>query len=464
MQFLILAVTMRVASTLLSPVEFGKASLLVATTAFFAFFFINPIGMFVNRRLHSWQINGAARHYFFYYINYLFFIAIIAAVILYFVQLYGWLNSEIHFIWLATLVCGSIFFSTITLTAIPSLNLLGESSKFLVLTVAMAVSSLLFAIFFIYINKPAAQYWLMGQLVGQTVIGAIGVGLLYKFLRTSQNSHKRSSIRNQQLRSLFSFAWPVAVAASLGWIQSQGYRYIIENNLGLMELGLFVAGYGVSAGLIAGFESILTTYFQPRMYRDVTMANLSDQEEAWRVYASSVIPPLILTVTFIMILAPELTQLFLGETFQSAEKYVVWGGLAECARVLIGVYSLIAHVFMRTKLLIFPNIIGAVSSVILCIILMPGYGAIGVGIGLSISGFLIVLTMHIMLKRYIRSGLPNQPIALSFFCSLALLIASIMVRQLPIEESNFSYLYNIILVGMPYLGMQYFLVRNSTYK
>ena len=54
-------------------------------------------------------------------------------------------------------------------------------------------------------------------------------------------------------------------------MQGQGYRYLLEGQLGLAQLGLFVAGYGISAGMIAGFESVLTTYFQPRLYRDVSM-------------------------------------------------------------------------------------------------------------------------------------------------------------------------------------------------
>src|SRR5574340_542388 len=70
-QFLLALAMMRVATTLLSPEEMGRMSLVTTTTAFFALFLINPVGMFINRRLHAWQSSGLARHYLTCYAGYL---------------------------------------------------------------------------------------------------------------------------------------------------------------------------------------------------------------------------------------------------------------------------------------------------------------------------------------------------------------------------------------------------------
>ena len=381
-QFLLALLMMRVGTDLLLPEEIGKASLISTTTAFFAFFFISPVGMFINRRLHAWRASGLARHYLRYYVNYLLSVSLMAAVFLYFLELYGWLNSGMPFAWFVALVCGAVFFNTITVTAIPSLGLLGETKKFIILSVAMAAASFFCAVLFVYMNHPLAHYWLMVQLIGQTLIGVIGVKLLFKHLKNSQEIQIPLGIQQRHLLTLFRFAWPVAIAACLGWLQAQGYRYIMESQVGLIQLGLFVAGYSISAGFIYGFESILTTYYQPRLYRDVSYENPLQQVSAWQAYASTIIPSLMLTVAFVIMLAPELTRLFLGEKFQTAAEYLVWGGLAEAARVLIGAYSLIAHVFMRTSWLIIPNVIGASLSIILCAMLIPKYGAAGAGIAL----------------------------------------------------------------------------------
>lgn len=459
-QFLLALAMMRVATTLLSPEEMGKVSLVSTTTAFFAFFFISPIGMFINRRLHAWRESGVARHYFLYYVNYLLSVSLVAAVFLYLLQLYGWINSGMPVVWLVALVCGSILFSTITLTAIPSLNLLGEANKFVGLSVAMAAASFVCAVLIVYMNHPLAQYWLMGQLIGQTLIGVIGVKLLLWHLQNSLEMQMPLGIQKRHLRTLLRFAWPVAIAAGLGWVQAQGYRYIMESQLGLMQLGLFVAGYGISAGLISGFESILTTYYQPRLYRDVSSGSAVEQVKAWQLYASSVIPSLMLTVAFIMMLAPELTRLFLGERFQSAADYLIWGGLAEAARVLIGVYSLIAHVFMRTSWLIIPNIIGAALSIILCALLIPEYGAAGAGIGLLSSGFTVVLAMHVLLAGHVAGGFSIRSTLNACIFAAVLWGGTIGVRQLLSEAGHWSHLILIALISIPYLVWQYFFLRN----
>ena len=72
---------------------------------------------------------------------------------------------------------------------------------------------------------------------------------------------------------LFHFAWPVAISVGFNWLQTQGYRFLMADTLGLVDLGLFVVGYGISAGLIAAFESVLTTYFQPKFYKNVSRNN-----------------------------------------------------------------------------------------------------------------------------------------------------------------------------------------------
>lgn len=451
---------MRVATTLLSPEEMGRVALILTTTAFFAFFLISPIGMFINRRLHAWQASGVARHYLVHYVIYLFFVSIIAALGLYLLHLQGKIEIGISIIWLNALVCGSLFFSTINLTAIPSLNLLGDSKKFVLLSVAMAAASFACAALFAQIAQPSAQYWLMGQLLGQTLIGVIGVKLLFARLQKPEIFHTPLAIHRRHLRALFSFAWPVAIAAGLGWLQGQGYRYLMEGQLGLVQLGLFVAGYGISAGMIAGFESVLTTYFQPRLYRDANTNHPNQQAQSWQSYAAAVIPSLLLTVALIAMLAPELTQIFLGEHFQSAADYVVWGAFAEAARVLVGIYSLIAHVHMQTRWLILPNLVGAVLAITLCSLLIPGFGASGVGAGLVLSGFAVVVTMHSLLARHVGGGIHIRPVLMAGGLATALWGIASGFRYLSSTSGGWQSAAEVIIpVGIAYAGLQYVFLR-----
>lgn len=450
---------MRVATTLLSPEEMGRVALVLTTIAFFALFLINPVGMFINRRLHAWQASGVARHYLIRYVSYLLLVVLFAAIGLPILYVTGMVHIGISIGWLIFLVCGSLLFNTINQTAIPSLNMLGDSGRFVLLSVGTIAASFACAVLLVQMVQPSAQYWLLGLLMGQTLLGVIGTKVLFTQLQNTESVHVPTAIRKQHLQVLFSFAWPLAIAAGLGWVQGQGYRYIMEGQLGLAQLGLFVAGYGISAGMIAGFESVLTTYFQPRLYRDVSMAHPVMQAQAWRRYAAAVIPSLLLTVAFIVILAPELTRLFLGEKFQSAADYVIWGALAEAARVLMGIYSLIAHVYMRTRWLVIPNLVGAALSITLSVLLIPEFGAVGAGMGLVLSGFAAVATIHVLLARRVDGGVPIRSMLMVGVSGAALWVMALALRYL-LSATGWVLIFGVlVLVGITYLGLQYLFLK-----
>jgi len=457
-QFLLALVMMRVATTLLSPTEMGRVSLVLTTIAFFALFLVNPVGMFINRRLHAWRATGVAKHYLIRYVSYLLLVVLVAAIGLTLFYMSGVVNFGIPIGWLLLLVCGSLLFNTINQTSIPSLNMLGDSKSFVLLSVASLATSFVCAFLLVKLQS-IAQYWLLGLLLGQVLFAVLGTQVLFAKLYTPEKSNVLPTISKRHLKELFNFAWPVSIAAGLAWMQGQGYRYLIDGQLGLSQLGLFVAGYGISAGIIAAFESVLTTYFMPRLYRDVSGSNPTQQAQAWHRYAATVIPSLILTVALIMILAPELTRLLLGKNFHSAANFLIWGALAEAARVLMGVYSLIAHVHMRTRWLIMPNIIGATLSITLSALLIPVMGAEGAGVGLIVSGFSVVVVMHIFLVKWVNGGIQIRSILMAVVFSAALWGVALSFRRLLNSTDWMAVLGICAVIGIFYLGLQYLFLR-----
>ena len=451
---------MRVATTLLSPREMGHISLVLTTIAFFALFLINPVGMFINRRLHTWQANGLVRHYLTRYLDYLILVGLFSAMILPLVEVIGRVNFGIPIFWLIVLVFGSLVFNTINQTSIPSLNLLGHSRWFIFLSISTLTASFIFATLLVEFIRPTAQYWVLGLLLGQILVGFIGIKVLFSELPKSMTPHEYPMIRKGHLKALFSFAWPIAISAGLGWVQGQGYRYILREQLGFSQLGLFIAGYGISAGMISAFESVLTTYFQPRLYRDINSDHTTAQIQSWQRYALSVIPALLLTGALIMILAPELTRIFLGANFQSAKNYVIWGALAEATRVLMGIYSLIAHIYMRTQWLILPGLIGAVLSVTLSVLLLPKLGAAGAGVSLTVAGFAAVVTMHFMLAGRMGGEIPIRPIFIAGISAVGLCGITLGLRRF-LGETNWTKMIEILIpIGVLYSGLMYFQLKD----
>jgi O-antigen/teichoic acid export membrane protein len=338
--------------------------------------------------------------------------------------------------------------------------MLGDARGFTYLSVATLVVSFVCAVALVNTMQKTAQYWVLGLILGQMLLAVIGSKMLLAKLKLLNDSATMSpNISRLHIRVLFHFSWPVALAAGFGWVQLQGYRFIMESQLGLAQLGLFVAGYSISSGLISSFESILTAYLQPRFYRETNKDLPSDQAKAWRQYASVVIPSLILTVTLIITLAPEFTRVLLGERFQEAASFVVWGALAEAARVLCGVYSLIAHVYMRTRWLIVPNAVGAALSIVLCVLLLPQLGAQGAGIALSLAGFVVVAMLHILMTPRAGGSLHIHVIGWTVLASASLCVATLVIRALFNTVDSEEVIGVIGATGLVYLGLMYSLLN-----
>lgn len=456
-QFALLLLALRLATSLLSPAEMGKISIVTATVGFFALLLLNPVGMFMNRRLHAWDLRGLAISYLTYFWRYLLAVSLFSVLVLAVLTGFNIWNPGIGIYWLSFLVCGNLFFGTINQVVIPGLNLLGYRGWFIVLTVATAAASLIFAVALTLTVLPSAEYWLSGLLIGQLTVGLFGKIVFFKKThRTSAVSGSLPKLSHSHYRNLLRFAWPVAIAVGLGWIQSQGYRYLMEERLGLIELGLFVAGYGISSGLLAGFDSIFATYFQPKFYKQISKDNLVEQSRAWVEYAQAILPSLLLTSVFIMAMAPELTQLLLGANFSDSSQFVVWGALAELARISTGVFGMAAHARMNTRLLLLPNLVGAVISISLIWFLMPVYGSDGVGLGLVLSSLVTLLITIPITKYHLAIALPQKQFVKSAIMGVGLIVTAELLRRTWNHDGSHVFsLLHLCVIGSFFFLFQY---------
>lgn len=455
-QFILLLLIMRVATTYLPPSEMGRLSLITAATAFFALFLVNPVGMFINRRFHAWDALGRAKYYLKLHWIYLLIVSVVAAASLAVLNKIHAFGFQFNTAWLLVLVCGSLVFNTVNQTAIPSLNLLEFRGRFVALTLATIGAGLVSSFLLVRAFEPTAEYWLFGLLIGQAVLAVIGVKLFFDKLRPEAPIAIPS---RAHLGLLFHFAWPVAISVGFNWLQTQGYRFFVADSLGLVALGLFVAGYGISAGLVAAFESVLTTYFQPRFYKRVSNNNLAEQSLAWNKYAGAILPSLMLVTFLLAGLAPELTRFMLGSAYQSASQFVVWGVLAEGARVAAGVYSMSAHAKMKTQLLLLPNLLGAVICIALIWFLAPPFGAHGVGLARALAGLCMVVSMHYLMTVVLEMKPPYWLLLKGTVMGLALLLIAATGRwAMGGTESLISAGLLIVVTGLAFLPIFYWLL------
>lgn len=448
-QFIMVVLAMRVATHYLSPSEMGRLSLYITATAFFTVIFIYPVGTFINRRLNIWHQKGLIANYFYHYWKYLLCVSLIVALILLlneYVQLVN-LNSSIS--WLLLLICGTLIFNTINQTLIGTLNQLNYGNWFLGLSILNLLFGFVASFLLVFVIKPSTEFWFLGQMIGHILGAIISWRVFYKKIPPIKI---KSQLSSKHLSALFFFSWPVSISILLNWTQTQGYRFLIEDSLGLASLGLFFAGYAVSAGLIGAVETILAVYFLPNFYKKISSHEGTDISKGWNEYAEMLIPALLLTAFFIIAFSDELAILLLSSSFLLASKFIIWGAVAELFRSISVIFGLISHAKMNTKLLLWPHTIGAFISIALSWILMPTLGSDGVALSLVIAGAGTLFSVFLFTKSHINISLSPFRLALSFFIG-AFFLAT---KSIGIGDGS---LIKLIICGLIFGVIQFLFLR-----
>jgi len=462
-QFMLLLITLRVATALLPPSEMGKLAIITATVSFFALLLINPVGMFVNRRLYAWNEQGQGSKYLFYFSIYVFGVAIFSMIILLSFSSFLSFEKSISITTYLALVACSILFGSLNQTSIPYLNMFGRHFWFGTLTLATTAASLVLAFIAVSLAQRTAAWWFIGILSGQLLVGMCGLYLLRQTLNpTETHPITNFPFSAEALRGFLNFSWPISIAVSLGWVQSQSYRFVVEHSLGLYNLGLFAAGYGISAGLTAGFESMITTHFQSVFYRQVNAEQPGSADAAWHTYARSVLPSITLTAFLIIGLAPQLTQLLLSEEYIGSYEYVMWGAVAELTRITIAVFALFAHAKMATRILIYPNLLGAVSALFLVWLFVQQYGITGIGPALLLSSLCsLFLTVYIT-AQFTKIRISIRSAGLPILMGAALILVARAPYVYSAAQSNVGpMIFTLLVTGGLFCIFQAYLLADA---
>lgn len=459
-QFILMLATLKISTYLLSPVEMGKMALITSCMAFFSLFLINPVGMYINRHLHDWNTKGVIREYLKYYWLYLFFIAVFSSVLLSVFNDIGIFKNDFSTLFLMFFVFSSLFFNTIHQTNIPSLNMLGFRHSFIVLSIATVFFGIIFSVILAHYFKPTSEYWLLGLLIAQVIFALVGTIMFYSKVN-SEMIVIHSIFSLSEVKKILTFCWPIAIAVGLAWLQTQSYRLFLGYSIGLQNLGLFVAGYSISAGIFSAFESIVTTYFQPFFYKKISQADKQGRVLAWNHYAAVIIPSLILLFWVIVTLAASLSKLMLSEGYQNTVQYTVWGALVEMFRVWANIYGLAAHSEKNTKILMMPNLIGAAASVFFLTILIPFFGVLGVCVALSLAGLLVMIFLHNSLKDKYGIAIDYRDIVLAMSLGFIFWLLSYYFQMMVVENNLIIFMSQLLLLIFLIIPSQLYLLNKA---
>lgn len=310
---------------------------------------------------------------------------------------------------LVALAIGAVIFGGITAQCAAILNLidrrLGSVALILLSTLLALAFSLLLAV-----DNPTAEYWLLGQAVGQLGVAFLAIFLVRRRLGlhgclSSDELRMIATIRRDDIKGAVAFTWPLMVIVFLFWFFNQGYRFCVEAVLGAETLGYFVVAYAIGAMMVTSAETVMNQWVTPMFYRRIVNATPEAATELWRAFFAPILGLYLPVMAFAIGAAPLLLQFLTSGNFRAAANLACWGGLVESMRVLAGLIYQSGMGQKDTRRMILPHVVGAVLAM-LGVFFLPGWiGLSGIGLGLLLAYIALAIGLWRVVDPAIMSRL-----------------------------------------------------------
>lgn len=455
-------VSVRVYTNLLSTIEVGNLYLINSIVGLFALTFINPVGMYINRKLHKWADDKVVLNYFFIFNIYLVFIAIFSFLLVSGLNAVFGVGSGVDARLLSLFIMFNLYFNTWNLTIIPSLNMLNYRKSFVVFTLLTLALGLTLSISFVMLEGASAIHWLSGQLLAQVVMTVLGFLYFKRITKTIFDfGYIQGIVTRENFYYLAVFSFPLALTTFFMWIQNQSYRMVVEKYLGLEFLGMLGVGMGISASVAVVIESLVQQVYYPIFYSGINTHDSASRTSVWNRMAQLTIPIYVSVTIMVSFLAPHLVKLIVSEKFADAHVFVIYGAWVEMFRMTTNILASVAHSEMKTKVLVKAYFVGGVAALlgVYCSSKAANYQHL-IPAALVVSGFLTMLIMHTDMKKLMPINIGFNRIGKSIFFSLPFVVVPLVFTR-PI--GMLPSLLLVAIAGLYFISSQYFLYRTTLY-
>jgi O-antigen/teichoic acid export membrane protein len=443
-QMMIALVSVRIYTSMLSTGEVGNLYLINSLFGFFGLALINPVGMYMNRKMHRWSEEKTILNRFVIFNLFLTIVTICSVGIIFLLHRYGKVGSLIPLSVLVVFIMLSIYFTTWNQLIVPTLNLLNHRISFVGFTLLTLGLGLFFSILLVHGWEPTAVAWLSGQLTAQALVSVLAFLYLRKLVGESDcHGGAASVVTRDNLGHVLNFVIPLAMTTFFMWMQNQSYRIVIEKMLGAEFLGSISLGIGVASSIAVAAESLIQQLYLPVFYKEINTQDGDQRTAAWNSLAQLTIPLYISLTIMVFCLAPFLVNILVSAKFSGIYIFVMFGAWSEFFRMTINTLTSVAHAEMRTRYLLRAYCVGGVLTLCGTYLgsMLPSY-AVAIPTLLLVSGFISMMIMYRDMRRLMPMKVGIRRIRKSILLSLP------FAAVLPFFRLQPNLPLSLILVGL----------------
>ncbi len=425
-QVLIMFLSYRVMTKVLSVQEVGFYLLLMSIISYFGLVVVGPVGNFISRKIHGWEERKESLNMFFLFNLFLVGVSILVFPTIYIASNF---NEFQGYSWTVVALAVSLFlFSTSwNNTLIPMLNLLGYRKSFVLFTFLTQLCCLIFSFLAVNSIMETALYWFIGQAFSFLIWFL--VAMLFFKTQTKEKldvSQAFSTLSRERLKGLVTFSLPFVFTNISMWVLNQSYRPVVERLYGLEILGLIGIGLGLSSSLSTSFEYLMQQFYLPNFYKSINSLDQNIREKSWNILFTKLVPLYLSVAVFLSIASKFLINLLADTKFESAWVYLSIGAIIEFLRMTNNVFCLAAQSEYNTKKTIVPYFIGAVATFLLFyLVYYMGVSTVFVPMSIVFGNVLVMAVLYFSINRDFSLNFDLKPLVKSLLLSFPMFLVLI---------------------------------------
>ncbi|MGZ8404977.1 MAG: lipopolysaccharide biosynthesis protein [Nitrospira sp.] len=374
-------VTIKTATTVLSPGEVGSMNQLMSLAILGTSALLMPMTAYIGRGCLEWMDAGVLSQRLGSYLLIILAVALACGSVVWAIQTQLMVVSGMAPVWVGGLVVlFTVGFALHTMGA-SGLNLMGHRFLYILFMNLAAWGGLLLAIWWSK-QEASPELWLLGIFFG-FLLSSLSYALLDQYARVAVTMRSElTRVLPFDWRTISMFVGPQAIAFLFFWIQTQSYRFVLSWVADITTVGLFAAGYMICSVPMQTFESLFNEFYSPTMFRALRGQNMEGIARAWNDYAAAYIPAVILFGAFLIGNAAFLVKLLLGEQFQVIAPILIWPALTETFRAISSTLHQLGLAKVDMTVNILPFVIGAFVAPTLVYLLAPSEPLMGTALAL----------------------------------------------------------------------------------
>ena len=452
-------ITIKTATTLLSPSDIGSMNQLMSLAILGTSALLIPITAYIGRGCLEWMDAGTLSRRLGSFLSIVLAVAPLLGLVAWAIQSQFIVVVGVGAVWVGGLVAlYTVGFSLHTMGT-SGLNLIGHRFLYVLFGNIAVWGGLILALW--YSNSEASpEMWLLGIFCG-FFLSSLSYAFLTRYARARVPVDSSDAPRMLPFdwQTVFMFVWPQALVFVLWWFQSQSYRFVLSWVADIATVGLFAAGYMICSVPMQTFESLFNEFYSPTLYRALKGQGREGMARAWNAYAAAYIPAVILFGAFLVGNAAFMVKLLLGEQFQAVTAILIWPALAETFRAISSTLHQLGLAKIDMTVNVLPVMVGALVAPTLVYVLAPYEPLLGTALALLAAGVAVFAIVIPISCRALPVTWPIRRIMYAAALSIPLCLVGRVMGVGFGELSELKAVVALMISGLMMVTLQYVMAK-----